>query len=514
MHLNKNFDIKTVNTTFALLIITMTLFSGCVGKHYKHEEQKIKDEQVCWDMIKVNHNDPKKIEAALDLHINTFQQDVEQTLASRENSLLLINTIRQNTNDSKPISPAYIELLHLSIVADEKSNLPIARSMTQNSCWRQINTLNADEPLSKKIKIKGVMLELAASLVLYDTYYYIVSIVNENDRLRRFSNQSDSGYDILEDNLAEITNTFLQLSNLYTVHDNVTRYKDHKQQIMNFSKHDDNIAYLDLLIRTSPSYEIFLKMEFEKVVNTRMTQRNKNIRDNLSELNRSAINGISQFFGNAAGSFEERKGKLYRDAQAEAIVVSHLQAGDILVEKTPFRLTDKMIPGHWGHAAIWIGTEKELKELGIWNHEVVTKYHQQIKENKLVAESLRQGTTLNSLEHFMNVDDLGIIRKKNLSPQEKADAIILALRQIGKAYDFNFDVETTDKIVCSQLVYIAYSKISWPTDNVVGRYTISPDNIAIKALNNGPLQLELFYHDGKQVMNNTELVMAELMNNQ
>ena len=33
------------------------------------------------------------------------------------------------------------------------------------------------------------------------------------------------------------------------------------------------------------------------------------------------------------------------------------QAGDILLEKTPFRLTDKLIPGYWGHAAVWIGGE-------------------------------------------------------------------------------------------------------------------------------------------------------------
>jgi len=91
------------------------------------------------------------------------------------------------------------------------------------------------------------------------------------------------------------------------------------------------------------------------------------------------------------------------------------------------------------------------------------------------------------------------------------DTIILTLRQIGKEYDFNFDVETTDKIVCSQLVYLAYDKIEWPTKSVVGRYTISPDNIAIKALNNGPFELVLFYHDGKLVEGNKLELMEELM---
>jgi hypothetical protein len=46
-----------------------------------------------------------------------------------------------------------------------------------------------------------------------------------------------------------------------------------------------------------------------------------------------------------------------------------------------------------------------------------------------------------------------------------------------------------DKIVCSQLVYLSYEKIEWPTERVVGRYTISPDNIAAKALDEGPFNL-------------------------
>ena len=52
-----------------------------------------------------------------------------------------------------------------------------------------------------------------------------------------------------------------------------------------------------------------------------------------------------------------KKGKLYKKGDVLADVSSTLRAGDILLEKTPFRLTDKLIPGYWGHAAVWIGTE-------------------------------------------------------------------------------------------------------------------------------------------------------------
>jgi hypothetical protein len=47
------------------------------------------------------------------------------------------------------------------------------------------------------------------------------------------------------------------------------------------------------------------------------------------------------------------------------------------------------------------------------------------------------------------------------------------------------------------LVYLAYTDIDWPTDNLVGRYTISPDNIAQKALQGGELEVMLLYIEGK-----------------
>ncbi len=92
-----------------------------------------------------------------------------------------------------------------------------------------------------------------------------------------------------------------------------------------------------------------------------------------------------------------------------------------------------------------------------------------------------------------------------------AERVILSLRQVGKEYDFNFDVETTDKIVCSELIYTVYINIDWPTGKTLGRYTISPDNVAEKTFNNGPLKLITFYHDGNLVTNNPLLQMKKLI---
>jgi hypothetical protein len=112
------------------------------------------------------------------------------------------------------------------------------------------------------------------------------------------------------------------------------------------------------------------------------------------------VGGVSEFFGNVVGLVEERKGKLYDDPLVLQDAVRNLKAGDILLEKTPFRLTDRLIPGHWGHAAIWVGNEQELKELGLWDHSVVRKHHNDIRRGASVVEALRDGVQMNRNQVF------------------------------------------------------------------------------------------------------------------
>ncbi|HOI53042.1 MAG TPA: YiiX/YebB-like N1pC/P60 family cysteine hydrolase, partial [Azonexus sp.] len=210
------------------------------------------------------------------------------------------------------------------------------------------------------------------------------------------------------------------------------------------------------------------------------------------------VNLSSLLFGNAAGLVETRRGKLDGQAPVLEKLAGTVQAGDVLLEKTPFRLTDTFIPGHYGHVAVWVGSEAELRRLGIWEHPVVRPYQANIRAGRGVVEALRSGVKMNTLRHFLNIDDLAVLRPRQMADTVRAEAVLQTLRQVGKAYDFNFDVESTDRIVCSELVYHAYGDVRWPTKRQLGRVTISPDNVAAEATGNGAFAIELLYHDGRE----------------
>jgi hypothetical protein len=152
-----------------------------------------------------------------------------------------------------------------------------------------------------------------------------------------------------------------------------------------------------------------------------------------------------------------------------------------------------------------MGTEPELEALGVWEQPAMQEepfrgYRQDVAEGRSVLEALRSGLELNTLQEFLNVDDLAVLRPKTLAPDQVVPSLMRGFQQVGKEYDFNFDVETTGTIVCSELPYHVYPHIDWQTEAELGRFTISPDDVAAQAIGDkAAFELILFYHDGGQV---------------
>ncbi len=190
-------------------------------------------------------------------------------------------------------------------------------------------------------------------------------------------------------------------------------------------------------------------------------------------------NILSGFFGNIAGSIRWREGYLYNNKEVAAIAEKSLRPMDIILEKSPFVLTDKLIPGHYGHVALYLGTKEQLDEIGMWNHPSLIPYQNDILQGKTILEAVRPGVRLNSIKEFMNIDEFSIVRKIDglMSPIQVSEQITRGIDQMGKSYDFNFDISTLDKIVCSELIYVVFGHVNWPTRYRIGRPTITPDDI-------------------------------------
>lgn len=448
--------------------------------------------------------------ATLDHEIEQFLRLSEHSLTYRQTAIVVAQRLNVQIDSGMPLSGADLELLHQGTHDYLTMRQQLWAIAAAHECWidppRELSAR-----LDPQLRNDGILMSLSAALLLYDNYLLTVALFDQDSKLRRVLDQPDKGYSLPAHRLTEVKQSFLSTENSERIFPAVAYYRKFIEPDMNQATAPGR-AYLLQLIAQSPSFAALNGNRMPADLKLSLRHMRLLSGDLLMALSREGLNLFSMLFGNTIGLVETRRGKLYAKPELERQLAGQLRAGDVLLEKTPFRLTDLMIPGYWGHAAIWVGSETELRELGIWDHPVVRPYQERIRRGKGVIEALRNGVVLNTFAHFLNVDDLAVLRPAQPDRAVHAARVLRAFRQLGKAYDFNFDVESTDRIVCSELIYQVYTEIPWPTSKQLGRATISPDQVAQRALPGGPLRVILLVEDGRPIETDPGARMLVLLN--
>lgn len=439
-----------------------------------------------------------------------YQGLVEEALSMRAKAILLLGELRDKADRGEAFSGRDLQRLNQGAAAMLEQRSALFRMSLAHECW-------LDEPVPPEaqaaaLRATGIAMSLSAALVLYDNYLAAISLYRSDSILRQHLNRADSGFAIQEGELNRIAASFASADNRARVRRGLVWFETNgRLGTADDDRGDEGYRYLVQLIEQSPSRQLVRQARPLEFLGNMFGFFSTLSVDTLVGLKKDGVHVSSLLFGNAVGLVESRRGKLDGQPRVLEKVTATARAGDILLEKTPFRLTDAFIPGHWGHVAVWVGSEAELRELGLWDHPVVRPHHMAIQAGRGVVEALRSGVEMNTLERFLNIDDLALLRHESLPAAQRSEVILQALRQVGKAYDFNFDVRTTDRIVCSELVYHSYVHLEWPTERYLGRVTISPDNVAVRATRTGPLTTVLLYHDGNEVLADRGEAMEQLV---
>jgi muconolactone delta-isomerase len=165
-----------------------------------------------------------------------------------------------------------------------------------------------------------------------------------------------------------------------------------------------------------------------------------------------------------------------------------LQPGDIILERRNWFLSNGFLPGFWKHMALYVGSAEDLERRGLATHPFVQPHWERFRQSDRhghqprVIEVVSAGVIFSPLEHTAAADDLAVLRPR-VSESRKNAAIAQAFSHYGKPYDFDFDFFSTDKLVCSELVYRAYDEpvhgegIRFPIVRIMGRDTMPPDEV-------------------------------------
>jgi len=180
---------------------------------------------------------------------------------------------------------------------------------------------------------------------------------------------------------------------------------------------------------------------------------------------------------------EKRVHAQLRDEMAE-----QLEPGDILITRHDTALTNLFLPGFWPHAALFIGDEQQRNQMQI---QIDAERSARWSGDACVLEALKDGVRFRPISQTLAVDNFVVIRP-NLSQELIAKAIQRVCLHEGKLYNFDFDFFSSDKLVCSEVVYRAFDglgNINFPLHERAGRHTLSPEDIIVYALQSSALDI-------------------------
>ncbi len=180
-----------------------------------------------------------------------------------------------------------------------------------------------------------------------------------------------------------------------------------------------------------------------------------------------------------------RAGYLKSKRSAQDAVMDVLQPLDIVLVSSKGRQSGQMIPGLFGHAAVYLGTEPELKLLGILQSPKVKPYLARIRSGHVFIEADAKGVHLSPPSIVLNTDAVAILRPQFGSLKQRRKSALDLFDSMGMRFDFLFDVETPDCTFCTELIHRTMPQLDLPITEIYGARTIMPDSVAVSAIRKG-----------------------------
>lgn len=176
---------------------------------------------------------------------------------------------------------------------------------------------------------------------------------------------------------------------------------------------------------------------------------------------------------------EPRDGRTLITPEQLAALRPRLQPGDILIERRNWYLSNAFLPGYWPHSALYVGSVEDLRRLGLDQDPRVAPHLARFARadaaghHPACIEAVSEGVVFSTVEHSIGEADSVAILRPKLPPEQVKEIIARAFSHAGKPYDFDFDFFSSDKLVCTEVVYRACNGfIDFPLSDILGRKTL------------------------------------------
>ena len=186
--------------------------------------------------------------------------------------------------------------------------------------------------------------------------------------------------------------------------------------------------------------------------------------------------------GMAISTVQWRNGHLNSGSGALAYLQARMWPLDVFLFSNKHRLSGHTGAGMFGHSAVYLGSERDLKAMGLWNHPAVVPHHQAIREGRSVIESAQaHGTALAPVAHLADTDRVVLLRPR-IGSERKQAAIVRLFALVGTRFDHHYRLDESERVFCTELIELGMPELRLPRRETYGREVILPDDVAKLAI--------------------------------
>lgn len=174
-------------------------------------------------------------------------------------------------------------------------------------------------------------------------------------------------------------------------------------------------------------------------------------------------------------------GTLTGKTEAHDHIVEVARPLDVMLFANKTYIGGRFVPGRFTHSAIYLGTEAELRAVGLWNDPAFVPLQGDIRAGRIFLEAFRPVVRLIDPAKLLQTDSVAILRPK-LSLTQRREAARRGVSQLGVPFDYWFDNRTTQDLACTELIEYAMPWIGFDETVSYGRPAVMPDAMVAQGI--------------------------------
>ena len=326
----------------------------------------------------------------------------------------------------------------------------------------------------------------AACLLIRNDQQFLFDTAKHSVLQRKF-NEAFPEYRIPRKQYTTIFSAFVDGGDALRIYDAIHDAKKNRKMI----EHLCDDPEVGELAKQLPEFETWLNPSKRTYLQRLMTYfSHKWRRKGVVVLNNMLSRAVENV-GRAASEIQLPLDKRVSIALREQMV-EVLEPGDVLITRHDTAFTNLFLPGFWPHAALYVGTVEQRESIGV---QVSAETESKWCDHLCVLEALKDGVRFRPITETLAVDNFLVLRP-NLSVQDIKLGIERVVRHEGKLYNFDFDFFSSDRLVCSEVVYRAFDglgDLAFPLTERAGRHTLSPEDMVEFAIETDGMQVVGIY---------------------